>query len=405
MNILTTLLDDKNILGKDKVSNLEIYYHRKTHKVMVKDNQVLDEIDFLKNNIDKIQDVAEYKIVGGVARKNVYVDNLTIVIQTQAKKRTLDIFKEKFGCTNIPNFKLTRIANVDGYSFLEVFIFATKKEYIPCVLKYTGGNKFYELIKERSYELGINLGNKTYKDEKEIFNDLRINYVEPEMRECITNLDVNYNKLAISYDRKFSGDVGVNFNDLSYLYDLKMNGYKYAGVVIDANQNYLKFLNLMQSGYKGLNIYKGLKVNCLSSVKDYSIDGFDYIYGAFSMSKDSEMTFLKITKEIKKPIIIYDLGIKLDLPLQVVEMQANWKSVFSIMIENNIALAIRCNNIKDSIHPSLLYMFKSMGGQVVPTEFYNCGTNEAITYLRKGIIGNKELIDNEERFKLFLEGK
>lgn len=405
MNILTTLLDDKNILGKDKVSNLEIYYHRKTHKVMVKDNQVLDEIDFLKNNIDKIQDVAEYKIVGGVARKNVYVDNLTIVIQTQAKKRTLDIFKEKFGCTNIPNFKLTRVANVDGYSFLEVFIFATKKEYIPCVLKYTGGNKFYELIKERSYELGVNLGNKTYKDEKEIFNDLRINYVEPEMRECITNLDVNYNKLAISYDRKFSGDVGVNFNDLSYLYDLKMNGYKYAGVVIEANQNYLKFLNVMQSGYKGLNIYKGLKVNCLSSVKDYSIDGFDYVYGSFSMSKDSEMTFLKVTKEIKKPIIIYDLGIKLDLPLQIVEMQANWKSVFSIMIENNIALAIRCNNIKDSIHPSLLYMFKSMGGQVIPTEFYNFGTNEAITYLRKGIIGNKELIDNEERFKLFLEGK
>ena len=405
--LLSALLSDRSLdNSRGFYSVFESYYINRGSK-RIPAPLVTGEVSAITSEIKKIEGVSNVQVTGGIRRKNLYIENILILVSCVSKQKVMNQAKAKFTIEDCSDNRITRIATIDKVSIVEVIFFVQENEYISSMLKLTGSKSFFNKLKIRSEQKGINIEGKTkFTSEMEIFEKLQIPYVQPELRECIDNITIPYEKIIIDGNEKFEGDI-IPYSNVGMLKQLHDNGLSYVGITITEEQ-FSKFgsgiIDTINSiKIDGLKIYVGINLECLSKYNNSTMSKFDFIYSKYYINNDSISPLYKIIKNISKPIILYDLGVTLATPLRIAETKIYWKSLFLILSEKKVALAINGNNIVNNLHPTLIHQYISNGGCIIPVGHSYNNRENIISLMRKSLVSLKYCITSQYRFSKFIQ--
>lgn len=359
--ILQSLLSDEGTKSNGTYSNLEKYYIFQGSK-RVNSSILKEEIAKATNGLDKI---AQYKIVGGLRRKNIFVENITILVK--GNKSTLEQIATKYGITDVENNKCSKIISINNKIITENYIVVNPKYFGINLIKYTGSHIFTKMMEERASSLGMDFNCIKAETEKEVFEILRVPYIEPSCRECEYDVRIPINEILLRDIPTF--DISPHIITFK---DFVINGKRY----VEKQREEKKI---------------GIQLECLSQFDKTQMDCFDFIFGGYYLSSQTSLSFAKIISKINKPLIINNFGTNLSIPLRIISARVNWAKEFKNLIDKNVVIYI--NGDENNLHPTLLNLYQKMGGKFIVE---NC--ERAFELSRKALLAKSNIIHNNFRF-------
>lgn len=396
--MLHLLVTDPYLDNSAGLSKFEFIYTQQINKRVENNAQVKDEVKFVINSLEDKE--TSVKVAGSFRRNNIFLDELTFLVINNNKGSAIKKCSEKIEFESVVNDRATRIIKIGTSYLFESFIFITKKDYVPSFLKYTGSSSFYKLYKERVNEKGIMKFN--VESEQEIFDQLEIPYLSPELRDCVDDLSIPYSSFIIEKNEKILGNI-IPFTKLSGYKNFK--NIQYIGLYVTLDE-YIRLgrgiVTLLKTSHiEGVSVYVGIKVNSIREFEQNLQEEFDFVICEFDANNPNDYYALS---NIKKCIIIESFkGVLLANPLKTLLLKTEWKQTLRAIANANVLLGINSGNIASSLHPYLLNIFKKFNGEVI---VYNSEGNDfgnAIHLLRKALFSRKSLIHNHFRFRRTLE--
>jgi len=350
--MILRLLTDEGLKSDDGLSKLEKYYTIQGSKRVP-----VDELrDELYNIRKELEPMTEFEFVGGLRRKNKYVESIVVLCagNKTLAKRIFEVCK----CTDFDkvNNRCSKLVSINNKIIEEKFLVVSKDFYGTALVKFTGSSYFNKAVEERAKAVGIDAWNIKSKTEEEFFIKIHAPYVSPSCRECYFDISFPVEKTLIS----------SNEFDLS------------------------KFVMS-----KDLNM-RGIELDCFTHF-DNSMNSFDFVIGSFMFKKQIAKAFYKAISKIKVPIIVKDFGFDLATPYRSLCNEVDWDKEFRAMLSCGIVLAL--NSSGNNLHPLLLNKYKNLGGRFVILG----ETNEDVLRLARKALLTKSSVLDEFRFHSILK--
>ncbi len=206
------------------------------------------------------------------------------------------------------------------------FHFANSNQYNSQQFKLTGTQEHFDLIKNLNIDQIVS---QNFNSEKEIYQSLGLNYIEPELREGITEIEKSKNnqlpKLIELADLKGSLHNHSTWSDgihslkemANYCRDL---GYEYLGICDHSQSafyaNGLKVervlaqhqeIDLLNQTWSDFKIFKGIESDILNDgrldYEDEVLKQFDFVVASIhsNLKMDLEKATQRLIKAIEKP--------------------------------------------------------------------------------------------------------
>lgn len=363
--ILQNLLSDDGTKSENgNFSKLEKYYIVQGSK-RIPSSLLTEEINKATKDLGKI---APFEIVGGIRRKNMYVEDITILIAGNSK--TTKKVYEKFNLTTIDirSNKCSKLISVGNRIIAENYVIVNHRYFGINCIKYTGSHIFVKLLEERASSLGLDFYAIKAESERSVFDILKIPYVEPYCREC--NFDIRIPIEETLLDKVPTLDIS---NNIISFRDFVLNGKK--------------FIESLKENSK-----VGIQLDCISQYDRNQMDCFDFVVGSFWLTNQTSLTFSKCLRNINKPLIIKSLGTDLSIPLRIINSRVNWEKEFKVMAKKNAILYV--NSGKNNLHPVLLNMYQKLGGKFIVEN-----SVEALELSQKALLSKRSIIHDSFRFK------
>lgn len=396
-NLLRVLVTDSYLDNSKGMSKFELVYTQQTNNRVENNKDINCEVNFVVNALKKYG--IDAKVAGSFRRNNLYLDELTFIVVADSRRNVVKQCSEALDFENINRDRASRVVKINNYYLFEMFIFVNEKDYIPALIKYTGSYDFYKLYKAKIEEKGLFKING--ESEQDIFNQLGIPYLQPELRECVDDLSIPYASFIINKDEKISGNL-IPFKKISEIE--KYRGCDFLGIYI-TNNDLIKYgkgiITLVNSiNIEGMNIYIGIELNSPSEYDENLHSQFNFVLTNYDVSSQKDGFALY---SIDKFVIIKSFGTKLSHPKRTMLNKTNWIPLFQRVCEEKIVIGIRCDNPIENLHPFLLNRFKKAGGNFIlynPNDFdFGLGIN----LLRKALVSRKSLIHNHFRLRKSME--
>lgn len=360
--ILQNLISDDGTKSENgNFSNLEKYYMIQGSK-RVETSSLNEELEKATKDLSNI---ANYKIVGGIRRKNLYVEDITILVE--GNNETINTLCEKYGLTRNKN-KCSKFVSINNKVIIENYVVVSKKYFGINCIKYTGSHVFVKMLEERAKSLGIDFDTIKGETEKEIFKILNIPYIEPKCRECEYDIRIPIKEILL----KDVPTLNVMDNVIPFR-DFVIEGKKYIEKIKQNNKI-------------------GIMLDCLSQYDKNQMDCFDFVVAGYYLNNQTSLSFSKLISNINKPLIIKSFGTDLSIPLRIVNTRVDWNKEFKNMIRNNVIVYV--NSDKNNLHPMLLNLYQKLGGRFIVEN-----STEALELSKKALLAKSNIIHNSYRFK------
>lgn len=363
--ILQNLISDDGTKSENgSFSKLEKYYIVQGSKRVMLDT-LSEELLLATKNLSKI---SPYEVVGGVRRKNMFVEDITILVAGN-NETTKKIF-EKYKCSSIDkrNNKCSKLVVINNKIIAENYIIVNPKYFGVNCIKHTGSHLFVKMLEERAKSLGFDLYSIKAESEKEVFDILKIPYIEPECRECEYDIRFPVSEILM----KNVSDLDIKEKTITFK-DFVINGKKY---VESFKENLTKI---------------GIKLDCLSQFSS-QMNCFDFVVSSFYLNNQTNLSFAKYIMSINKPIIIDSFGTDLSIPLRIINSRVDWYKEFKSMLRYNVIIQV--NSGSDNLHPYLLNLYQKLGGKFIVEN-----SEEALALSRKALLPKSSIINDEYRFE------
>lgn len=397
-DMLKVLVTDSYLNQSNGMSKFEFMYTQQTNNRVANNKDISDEVNFVINSFKKKG--IDVKVAGSFRRNNLYLDELTFLIVSNTRKETVRKCQEILEFENINSNRASRIIRINNYYLFELFIFVSEKDYIPALIKYTGSSEFYKLYKEKVEEKG--LMKISANTEQEVFNQLGIPYLQPELRECVDDLSIPYSSFIIEKDENIKG----NFIPFSKINEIsKYKECEFLGIYL-TNKELIKYgkgvITLIRSiSIENLNIYIGIDLDSPSEYDNSFHKEFDFVLTNYNVSDFKDNCLFKINKYL----IIKSFGTKLSSPRRTILNKTNWIPLLKRIAEDKIVIGIDCSNTINNIHPFLLNKFKKENGNFVMLNNEEMDFSSGIHLLRKALVSKKSLIYNHFRLRKSMEDR
>jgi len=313
------------------------------------ENQILEGIDFAKssgkrfllghiydialsieNQLKNSREVTKVSLAGSIKRMKETIGDIDILVTSKDPKKTMDLFVNLKDAKDIISKGPTR-SSIRLNSGIQVDLRVVKEDEFGSALQYFTGNKEHNVITRKiaiskGYKLneyGLFKDNKKIagKDEKEIYNKLGLDYIEPELRENTEEIESakkhNLPKLINYNDIKGDLQMHTNFSDGNDTIEAmakkaKELGYEYIAITDHVGNlsianpltekridNYLKAIEKAKTEIK---IFKGCEVNIKPNgdldLKNDILKKFDFVVASVHLSFKQEKDLM--TKRILK---------------------------------------------------------------------------------------------------------
>ena len=364
--ILQNLLSDDGTNSENgNFSKLEKYYIIQGSK-RVPTELLKEELSNATRGLSKI---APYEIVGGIRRKNMFVEDITILIAGNSETTKKIYEKYKLVSLDKRNNKCFKLVTVGNRIISENYIIVNPKYFGVNCIKYTGSHQFVKMLEERANSLGFDLYSIKAESEKDVFDILKIPYIEPECRECRYDIRLPITETLLSSIPSLDiSDCIVSFKDFV------INGKKYVESLRNENQRI------------------GIQLDCLSQYDKKQMDCFDFVVASFYLTNQTSLVFTKYLSNVDKPLIIKGFGTDLSIPLRIINSRADWTKEFKGMVRHNVIIQV--NSGKENLHPSLLNLYQKLGGKFILEN-----TTEALELSRKALLPKSSIINDNYRFE------
>lgn len=360
--ILQNLISDDGTKSENgNFSNLEKYYIVQGSK-RVQTSLLSDELEKATKDLSSI---AKYKIVGGIRRKNLYVEDITILVE--GNNDTINKLCEEFSLTRNKN-KCSKFVSVNNKVIIENYIVVNKKYFGINCIKYTGSHVFVKMLEEKAKSLGIDFDTIKGETEKEVFNTLNIPYIEPKCRECEYDIRIPIKEILLKEIPS------LNIMD---------NVVQFRDFVIEG-KNYVERMKK--------NNKVGILLDCLSQYDKNQMDCFDFVVAGYYLNNQTSLSFSKLINNINKPLIIKSFGTDLSIPLRIVNTRVDWNKEFKNMVRNNVIVYVNGN--ENNLHPMLLNLYQKLGGRFIVEN-----SVEAFELSKKALLAKNNIIHNSYRFR------
>jgi DNA polymerase (family 10) len=298
---------------------------------------VLAQIEFMQRNANKFHYYKAYQaanelllqlknlpftieICGALRRKEATIECIEFVVGSNQIENITNAFKNSTLLTNIV-FEPTGItANLN--EFPVVFYLCLESEFAYHLLKHTGNNAHLELIKFNTIK------NKAAYSELELYKQLGIKYIEPELREglfecnfltdkSIKLIDYTDLKGSIHNHSKWSDGL-ASIEEMAKF--CMQQGWQYFGIADHSKAAYYanglneeqvlaqhKEIDALNKKLTSFKIFKGIECDILNDGSlDYSNDFlslFDYVVASVhsNLKMDEEKAMKRLIKAIENP--------------------------------------------------------------------------------------------------------
>ena len=395
--MLRVLVTDSYLDNSKGMSKFEFVYTQQTNNRVENNEDISCEVNFVVNSLKKYG--IDAKVAGSFRRNNLYLDELTFIVVADSRRNVIKQCSEALDFENINKDRASRVVKINNYYLFEMFIFVNEKDYIPALIKYTGSSEFYKLYKEKIEEKG--LFKIRGESEQDIFNQLGIPYLQPELRECVDDLSIPYTSFILDKNESISGNL-IPFSKISEIE--KYRGCDFLGIYV-TNNDLIKYgkgiITLVNSiSIEGMNIYIGIELNSPSEYDSNLHSPFDFVLTSYDVSSQKEgMDLYKIDKFV----IIKSFGTKLPHPKRTMLNKTNWIPLLNRLSSDKIVIGVRCDDTIENLHPFLLNMFKKAGGSFILYNPMDFEFGLGIHLLRKALVSRKSLIHNHFRLRKSME--
>lgn len=396
--MLKVLVTDSYLDNSKGISKFEFIYTQQTNNRVENNKDISNEVNFVTNTLKKKG--IDVKVAGSFRRNNLYLDELTFIVVANAKKEATKKCQEALDFESINNNRASRIVKINNYYLFELFIFVSEKDYIPALIKYTGSTEFYKLYKAKVEEKGLLKINA--ETEQEVFNQLGIPYLQPELRECVDDLSIPYASFIINKDESIKGNL-IPFAKISEIE--KYKECEFLGIYV-TSQELAKYgkgiVTLIHSiSIENLNIYVGIDLQSSSEYDENFHKDFDFVLTTYDVADVKDGNIFSINKYV----IVKSFGTKLSSPRRTVLNKADWIPLLRRMSLENVVMAINCEDKINNLHPFLLNQFKKFGGNFIMFNPSNLEFDTGIHLLRKALVSKKSLIHNHFRLRKSMEDR
>lgn len=398
--------------------------------------------DFLRS----LKEVKNADFAGSMRRMREDVGDIDLVASSTNIQATIEAFAKAPFVQKIvrQGDSIISIIHVSGKEIdLEV---STPERYGNLLQHFTGSKdhavelRTYAQSKNMSIsEYGIKKGKKLlrFKNEKDVYGALDMQFIPPEMRENKGEIDAALqNKLPKLVELK---DIKGNLHMHTSATDGKLSledmvkaafnyGYKYIAIT-DHSQglgfigglnekqllNHAKKIRVLDAKYakKGMRVLAGIELNILADgsvdIEDRVLKDLDFVIASihFSYRQQQEVVTKRLIKAIENPYIDcigHPTGRKLGRREGV---NANWSEVFKAAAKNNTILEINASPDRLDLNGDLIKLAKDLGCKFIintdahqPShfDFMNYGVAQA----RRGWLTKADVI-NTKNFNDFLK--
>src|SRR3989344_2439853 len=388
---IKSLKDLEKAIKKHEISQLEnfgvksekniqkaIEFHKKNQGRFLL-GQALPIAENIVNELKKLKEVHKINIGGSLRRMQENIGDIDILVTSKNAKKVMDLF------TSLPD--VTRIiakgetkSTVLLKNGMQADVRVLNDKNYPCALQYFTGNKEHNIIlrnmaikkglKLNEYGLFNKKNNKIIplKNEKELYNKLNLQYIEPELRQDNNEIEfAKENRLPrlINYN-EIKGDLHIhtNYSDgrntiLEMINEARKLNYKYIaitdhskaraisnGLNEDRILKQIKEIQKLRNKFKDIYVFTGIEVD-IKGNGDLDLDEdvlkkldivIASVHSGFKQDKE-EMT--------KRLIKAFDTGLikVFGHPTARIinlrpEIKFDFKKIFDKCREKNIALEV-----------------------------------------------------------------
>lgn len=314
------------------IEKLKLYQERRLHE------EVTAEAQTLLNSLRENKNVIQISIAGSLRRLSETVKDIDIVVSTEQAEQVADYFAGVPLVNSVTGKGSTKVSVVLQSGINADLRIVSDAEFSHALLHFTGSKEHNTVLRGRAKDMGLKIneyglwhGNKNIvcRNEEEIFSHLGLQYIPPELRENMGEIEAaERGDLPILLEEKdICGlfHVHTNFSDgadspESMVQAAKKIGLKYIGISDHSQSAYyaggLKrediakqriLIEELNKKHAPFYIFQGIESDILPDGSlDYEDDilaGFDFIIAAihsnFNMS-GNEMTG-RIIKALQNP--------------------------------------------------------------------------------------------------------
>ena len=413
--------------------------------------QALPIAENIVNELKKLKEVNKINIGGSLRRMQETIGDLDFLVTSSNPKKVIDAF------TRLP--EVSRVlakgetkSTVILKQGIQADIRVLEDKNYAGALQYFTGNKEHNITmrslavkkgyKLSEYGLFYKKDNKmiSLKDERELYNKLGMQYIEPELRQ--NNNEVEYalkNKLPklVNYD-DIKGDLHVHTKysdgkntilemvngarELNYEYIAITDHSKARAIANGLNEDrileQIKEIKKIQSKFDDIRIFTGMEVDIKSNgeldLDEDVLKKLDIVIGSIhsSFKQNKEET----TKRLKKAFSTGLVKIFGHPTTRVInyrpEVQFDFKTIFSLCKENNMALEI--NSFPERLDLRDVYVRDAINNNVkiaINTDAHHTSHFRFIKYgiaqARRGWCTSKDIVNTYDLkdFKKFFKLK
>lgn len=381
-------IDDlKKKLNADKT---EKYFKEKTRKNILRGIDILSKLtghmlitdalpiaEDYTNRIRKISGVIQANFVGSLRRMKETVGDIDIVAATFNPKIVIEEFTKFTGVNQVitqGEAKSTIIHDAGCQIDLEI---VPENEYGSLLQHFTGSKEHNVVLRTFAQtknmsvsEHGVKFKGKlnTFKTEKELYNFLGMDFIEPELREGVDEISaaINHKLPDLIELSEIKGDLHVHSNwsdgnmsiseiaraaeKLGYEYIVVSDHTVGLGIANGLDEKRLeerqKEIETVQKAYPKLKILSSVEVNIKASgdldIKDWMLEKLDIVTASVhtSLYQEKEIMTERILKAIHHPhvdIIGHPSGRVIG---QREPYEVDWQRIFKACKETGTALEI-----------------------------------------------------------------
>lgn len=386
--------------------------------------------DEVLERISQLKSISKVAVTGQLRRGMEIISELQFIILTNNSGELCKDIAEHFICDRHEDY----IQIKNGFTIpIILFPVKTEEEFTQKLFVTTGSDEFLQKIKYRKSVKPV------VKNEKDIFNNLSIPYIIPEMREA-EYFEVKNKNLTVNSDLCFNHFKGLlhfhtTYSDgrdslKSMLREAKKNGFEFAAVCDHSKSAYYANglnedrilaekheVKELTSGV-GLHIFQGIESDIIQDgALDYSdefLNNFDFvvasIHSRFQMEQ-AEMTE-RIIKAIENPhtdLLGHPTG---RLLLSRDPYKVDMKKIIDACSSNNVAIEINANPHRLDLDWRWIYYAREKGCLFsINPDAHSVGEISYIKYgimvARKGGMQSNEVINcfGKNEFIKFLNRK
>ena len=389
--------------------------------------------------IEKNKDVIRAELAGSLRRKKETIKDIDIVVSTKRPESVINFFTKMNEVEKVEAKGETKTTVVLSSGISADLRTVSDKEFPYALHHFTGSKEHNVAMRSRAQKMGYKMneyglykisGKKDVlvrcENEGDIFSELKLDYIEPELRENMGEISAaeegKLPKLLDPKEMKGVLHVHSDYSDgVSSIEEMavaaKKMGYSYIGICdhsqsvtyaggmsIESVKKQWKEINSLNKKLRGIKVLKGIECDILGDgALDYPekmLNGFDFVIAAvhsrFSMSED-EMT-RRIIKAVENPhvhILAHPTG---RLLLTREHYKVNMHKVIDAAAENDVAIEINSNPHRLDLDWRLCPYAKSKGVKIaICPDAHSVENLEDIYYgigiARKGWLTKEDILN------------